>query len=597
MSAELREFIKKRFQIGENEGINKVCDLKESILKNVKPGMMLHLPMCGPRWPSAAIYELARQFWGKRPNFTIATLSANFPVAILVHGGLVKKIITSYWGDPYKTPSPNKAYEVAYNNRTLEIEAWTLLTFSLRLMAGAMGVGFTPTRSLIRSSMAEENKDSFMVIDDPFGSGRKIGLLKALNPDLSIIHAWAADHEGNAVFLPPYAEDFYGAMASRRGVLLTAEKIVSTEFIRAHSHLVRLPGNFVLSVSEMPMGAHPAGVINQNISDENYMEDYDFVDQARLASKDPDKWDKWVKEWVLGCQDHQDYLKKVGTERLLFLKGKADKDSWEYEFEAYSADLEAEKYTPIEMAVVVGARKVKERILKQDYQTVLAGAGIPNLAAWLAYYELKELGREVQLMAEPGLFGYSPRPFDPSIFNQRNLPTCKSLTNTHMILGIFAAGENNHCLGVLGAAQVDKYGNINTTRIDEPTHTTLLVGSGGANDTASAAREVVVVAIQKRDRFLDRVPYITSPGKGVKTLVSTLGVFEKLADNPELTLTGYFPHPALSTAEEHIHYIKENCEWELKVSPHIEQASPPTSQELIMLRTFDPQRWFLGKKA
>lgn len=582
-----------RFQLERDSKINKVCDLKEAIQGNVRPGMTLHFSMAGPRWVTAAIYELARQFWGTKPAFTIDCMSANHPVAVLARGGLIKRLVTSYFSDPYYTLSPNAVYPAA-QKEGLEIEHWSLLTFLLRLKAGAMGVKFMPTKSLIGSSMAEENRGSLQIIDDPFQSGQKIALVKALTPDLSICHGWAADKEGNTIFLPPLGEGLYGAMASREGAIVTVEKVVSSDYIRSHAHLVQLPGHFVRSVCEVPFGAHPSGLYSQGLDNfKGYAEDYEFVDQARQATRDLAKWDDWINKWVLSCQDHKDYLRKLGNKKILSLKGKADSDSWTYDLEALDKLLKTEKYSLVEMATIASTRKLKERIQERGYQTILAGAGIANLAAWLALFDLRETGYEVYLLAEIGLYGYVPTPFEPFIFNQRNWPTCKSLSDIESVLGIFMGGENNRCIASLGAAEIDKYGNINTTRIGTDR---LIAGSGGGNDAASAAQEIIVTAIHAQHRFLDKVSYITGPGKRVKTLVSTLGVFEKLGEDEEFTLTGYLPNPEFSTPEEHIRHIKENCSWELKVCDRPQQVLPPTAEELKLLRIFDPNRYFLGKQ-
>ena len=92
-------------------------------------------------------------------------------------------------------------------------------------------------------------------------------------------------------------------------------------------------------------------------------------------------------------------------------------------------------------------------------------------------------------------------------------------------IGVFTAGATNRCIGVLGGGQVDRFGNINSTWMNEDLY---LTGSGGANDVASGAKEVVVVMQQSARRFLEKVPYITAPGHAVRTLVSTMGVFQKL---------------------------------------------------------------------
>jgi acyl CoA:acetate/3-ketoacid CoA transferase beta subunit len=87
---------------------------------------------------------------------------------------------------------------------------------------------------------------------------------------------------------------------------------------------------------------------------------------------------------------------------------------------------------------------------------------------------------------------------------------------------------------------------------------------------------------------LEKVPYITVPGVGVKTLVSTLGIFEKLGDDEEFSLTACLPNSKFSTLDKKIKNVKENCGWELTVAPKVEEISPPTAEELMTLRLIAP---------
>jgi len=137
---------------------------------------------------------------------------------------------------------------------------------------------------------------------------------------------------------------------------------------------------------------------------------------------------------------------------------------------------------------------------------------------------------------------------------------------------------------------VDRYGNINSTRISEELY---LTGSGGANDVASGAREVVLVMQQSRRRFVEKVPYITAPGASVRTLVSSLGVFEKLDGDEEFTLTKYFANSGFSSKEEAVRNIKENCGWDVKVSGDLKEVPIPTLEELRLLRVFDPKKNYI----
>ncbi|MFC1940443.1 CoA-transferase, partial [Chloroflexota bacterium] len=508
--------------------------------------------------PGAAIMEIDRQFYGKKPGFTLIMRGIRDTVMILLHLGLLKKIITGFSGNVYPWYSPNPVTQKAYVGKEVELEDWSILTFPLMLMAGALGVGFMPTTSIVGSTMQEDNKDSFRVIDDPFGNGRRIGLLKALNPDLSLIHGVVADRAGNTILTAPYSESLWGAKASTGGVVVTVEKLVSTDFIREHSHLVKLPGYMVNSVSVVPLGAHPGGVWNQGMEKfEAYAEDYTFMTEFNRICRDSEALYAWIKEWVLDCRSFDDYIAKLGQDRVLFLKGGADRDAWRYHLDALEDMIsESEEYNATEMMVVAAAREIKDRILRNQYKTMLAGAGTANLAAWIAKYQLQREDYIVELMVELGYYGNAPRPSEPFVLNFGNFPTCKMLTETIDTLGVFTCGATNRCIGVLGGGQVDRFGNINSSMVSEDVY---LTGSGGANDVASGAREVVLVMQQSRRRFLEKVPYITAPGSRVKTLVSSMGVFEKLDGDEEFTLTKYFTSPTFPSKEEAVRSIKENC--------------------------------------
>jgi len=590
-----QEIIDRVVHLAPCEGVSKVSDLKTAVARYIKPGMSIHFAQASVRWATATVYEIARQFWNQSPDFTLIGVGMNHPAAVFLHGKLAKKLIVTYCGDSYPTPGPNAAFQRAFRDRTVEFENWSILTLPLRLKAAAMGVSFLPTRSLTGSSMAKENTNAFLEIEDPFQPGERIGLVKALVPDISILHGAVADPYGNTILLPPNVENTYGAMASRYGAIVTVEKIVSTDDIRRNAHLVKLPGQYVLSLSEVPFGGHPSKHPQKGLAGfEGYGEDYEFIVAAKAAAKSEKTLMKWIEEWVLGCADHDAYLRRLGRERLLYLKGKIQDDSWEVDFRDLEEHLsESAAYTSAEMAIVVAARQLQEKVRAHGYANILCGAGMANLAGWMAYYQLREAGIALDIMAEAGMFGYAPRPGDPTAFNSRNFPSCKMLTDLHHVMGIFACGARNRCVGSLGAGQIDRFGNINSTQV--PDKRLYMVGSGGANDIASSAREVVVTAIQRPGTFVKDVPYITSPGKKVSTLISTLGVFEKKEPDKELVLTGLFPNPMCQGEEETVRNIKEECGWDLGVVRNPVWIDPPSTEELMLIRLFDPERKFLGK--
>jgi acyl CoA:acetate/3-ketoacid CoA transferase beta subunit len=167
--------------------------------------------------------------------------------------------------------------------------------------------------------------------------------------------------------------------------------------------------------------------------------------------------------------------------------------------------------------------------------------------------------------------------------------TCKILTNIETVLGVFVGGSSNQCLGVLAGGQIDKYGNVNSTKIPGLTY---LVGSGGANDIANGNRETVVVINSGKQRLVEKVPYITFSGRNVTTLVTDVGVFEKIGGEEIFTLTTYVPARPKQVIEEAIREIRDKVGWELRISPNLKEAQPVAKEEVTLLRLFDPKGFF-----
>ena len=547
---EIREWIERRFAVPEPTN-DKVRSLADAVADAVHPGDALHLGMTHTRG-SAAVWEVLRRFHGTDPGFELQAVQVSSGYAPLVHAGLARKIVTSWAGDSYLTPGPNPVYQRAWSNG-VEFEHWSILTFAQRLAAGARGLGWATTRSLVGSSM---QKDNAALIKDLGGGTLAI---RALVPDVSIFHAPAADPQGNVLVSPPLMENLSGALAARRGAIVTVEKIVDPAFVREHAYLTRLPAAAVRAVVEAPLGGHPGGLRPAGIEGiEGYGEDYDFWVDIRRASRDPARMDAWIKEWVLDCDTHERYLNKLGADRIAVLRRRAQPDSWREDLEALLPEVKLdEPPNAVETAIVAASRALKEKVHATNATAMLAGAGMANLAAWLAAYDLAETGTVVDLVAEMGLVGYWPRPGEPMLFNQRNFPTCTMLADIDTTLAIVIGGANARSVGSLGAAEVDKYGNINSTMVPGK-H--LLMGSGGANDVATCATESVVTVAQSKERMLDKVPYITGPGERVTTLVSTLGVYEK--DQGEFVLAGVFGDDPTVIAKE----CRERCGWDLKVA-------------------------------
>jgi len=592
LSQPFQDAIRQRLSIPVHEGPDRTTTLEAAIRRHVPAGATVYLGAAHGR-PNPAVRELVRQWWGQSPGFTLATVGLGSPWTALVHGGLVRRVITTFMGEGYPFPTPQALISRAVLEGRLEVSNWSMLSFPLRLLAGAMGVPFLPTRSLLGSTMEEDNARSgdLIAADDPFGAEGRVAYVRALVPDVALLHGWVADRAGNVIAASPMNENMYGAMAARGGAVVTVEKIVSTDFIRRHADLVRLPAQYVRAVVETPHGNHPGGMYGMNVPElEGYAEDMEWILECRRAFRKPDTADAWIREWMLDLPDHAAYLSKLGYARIMETKGRAHTDAWVSELDTLAPKLSTSATaTPSEWMVVAASRMLAEKVRAHGYKSFLAGVGNSNLAAWLAAYQLKQSGAEVELMAETGMVGYLPRPAEPFVFSFRNFPSCKMLTDILHVMGIFMGGRHNLCIGSLAAGQIDKHGNINSTIMPGVTYIT---GSGGANDITSSSREVVVCLQQSPRRFVDKVPYITAPGRTVRTVVSDLGVYEKITEHGDLTLTGLFGGGPDAAA---VQVAREACGWELQVAPTLRRFDPPTAEELALVRLFDPRRYFLGE--
>jgi acyl CoA:acetate/3-ketoacid CoA transferase alpha subunit/acyl CoA:acetate/3-ketoacid CoA transferase beta subunit len=567
----------------KREPESKLLPLKEAVKRYVKPGMKLHLAG-GIGGPSAAICAIIRQYYGTTPNFVLIQSTVSGHALNLLHCNLVKKLIFAACADISTSARPSKIMQKVWAEKSVELENWSLCSLQQRLMAGALGISFMPTRSIARSSMALDNKESFQEIDDPFGGETKVGLVQAINPDISIVHGCVADEQGNTISAIPYGDHLWGPMASV-GVLVTVEKIVPTDFIKKYASLVKIPGHIVNGVSVAPLGLHPFSLANPGISDFNaYEVDTEFLEELHQAFSNSQKLDAWIKEWVIDCATPEDYLNRLGSRRVKALKQITTRGAERRDFPVTSAPEPKPEYSQEDMVLIAAAREITKSILKSGHRVVLVGAGSRGIAVLLAYYQLRAKGYEVELITGNGQIGYEPQPGPLGAQSVGGVYSSKMLTDTVTLHGVFVGGKNSKCLSVLGAGQIDKCGNSNSTTTAERQ---FLVGSGGANDAANA-REVIVVLNQTRDRFPETLSYVTYPGDRVTTVVSTMGVFTKPTGKGELQLAACLPAPKLPSLEDRIKRVQDNCGWPLKLADKVEDLDKPTPDELKLLRWLVP---------
>jgi acyl CoA:acetate/3-ketoacid CoA transferase alpha subunit/acyl CoA:acetate/3-ketoacid CoA transferase beta subunit len=551
--------------------------LETAIAQNVRRGDALHVMLGHSRWTAGA-REVARQFWGTDPGFTLIMSSLGAMGAIFFRGGLVKKVVTTYSGNSFPTYNPNPIFRQAYESGEVEVEHWSILTLAQRMEAAARGLPAMVTGSLAGSSMADN--EAFTEVDSPYGP---VGLLAPLAPDVALVHAAAADRDGNLAFSEPMLDGVWGAWAARRGVVATVEKVVDD--LHGLGHRVHVAGHRVLAVVEAPFGAHPGGCYAPGLPVRSYGEDIAFWNRAAEAAA-KGTFDEFAHEWVLGPATHEAYLALVGADRLAWLEGRSDPSSWQADAEAMPVPDDP-VYSRWERAAAFGAREVERVVAEVDADAVLAGAGAANLAAWVAVGRARAAGSRVTLTAELGLWGYVPTPADPYIFNHRVFPDTPYLSDASSVLGMVIGGPGTRTVGCLGAAEVDRAGSLNSTQLAGGR---FLVGSGGANDVASRAEACVVITLARPERLPETVAYVTSPGHKVVSVVTDKGILRRLDGSLRVAAV---PSGAGSVAER-VQVLADACGYVPDVARIVEELSPLLSSEVGALRDFDRERLFLS---
>jgi len=284
----------------------KVTNLKEAI-SIIKDGDKVAIGGHSlRRHPNGLIYEILRQ---KPKNLTLQGWNNGIDMDMLIGAGLVKKVETSYVGISQFGLANN--FRRAAEKKEIEIVEHSELTAIDRFTAGSIGLTFLPSKSPLGTGLETYNKD-FKDIYCPF-TGERYAALPAFNPDVAIIHMHTADEYGNIQLdqrrLMENEMDVIIAKSAKK-VIVSVEQIVSEEQLYNNSHLTVLPRFFVDKVVEMPYGAHPCSC------DTRYDYDLDFISIYYQASKLPEDFLDFLKEYVYGIDKHVEYLEKIGIEHI-----------------------------------------------------------------------------------------------------------------------------------------------------------------------------------------------------------------------------------------------------------------------------------------
>lgn len=195
----------------------------------------------------------------------------------------------------------------------LRVFNMTNFTIALALQAGAMGVPFLPTYTALGSDVAKGNHFFYRVFS-PFDQ-KPLWAVRALNPDVTIVHVQRADTEGNAHCWGNFGVMIEAVRAAKR-VIVVVEEIVGPEIIASDPNRTVIPGFLVNAVVECPLGAHPSPVQGY------YKRDDAFFRQYHERTKTVEDNERWLQRWVYGVGDRDEYVKQLGACRAAELKTK-----------------------------------------------------------------------------------------------------------------------------------------------------------------------------------------------------------------------------------------------------------------------------------
>lgn len=264
------------------------------------------------RPPMAFAHELVRQ---KKRGLTVYTCGSEMDLDILSGACVVSRLEIAFYAIEGIGLVPNIQRRI--REGVIEIEDYTNLAMSLRFFGGALGVPFMPLKSMLGTDLLAKSRfrsKKAEVMTCPF-SGEKVVLVPSVRPDFSIVHASRVDMEGNAQIDGIKGEDVEGARAGKK-VIVLAEEIVGSEFIRAKPDQTVIPNIYVTHVVECPWGSHPMMVYNY------YDYDMEHVRKYYEQCKTEEGWQKYCEEYITGVSGHYEFLQKVGIDRLMKLKAK-----------------------------------------------------------------------------------------------------------------------------------------------------------------------------------------------------------------------------------------------------------------------------------
>lgn len=280
--------------------------MRDAVAQHIPSGAMVLLgAQMEQMIPFAAGHELIRQ--GRR-DLTLVGPISDILFDQLIGAGCASKVMAAWVG--------NVSAGVAYClRRTVEqgiplrvdITDYSNFTMALALHAGALGVPFLPTYSTFGSDLLKKN-DNLREFISPVNEDKLVAV-RALRPDVALLHVQRADEHGNAHIWGSLGVTVDGARAARK-VIIVAEEIVAPEVIASDPNRTLVPGFLVAAVVQEPGGAHPSPVQGYHGRDHAFFAEYH--EQSRKV----EDFEKWLERWVVRVADRREYLQQLSAARF-----------------------------------------------------------------------------------------------------------------------------------------------------------------------------------------------------------------------------------------------------------------------------------------
>ena len=278
--------------------------MRQAIAEHVPDGASVALGLQMEQMiPFAAGHEIMRQ---RKKSLTLIGPISDILFDQMIGAGSCARIIAAWVGNVMMGSAYN--FRRAVEAEGLPVTNMTNFAVALALQAGAMGVPFLPTHTAMGSDVAKDN-EFFTEITDPFNSSRRLHAVKALHPDVAIVHVQRADADGNAHCWGNFGVMLEGVRAAKK-VIVCAEEIVSADVIASDPNRTAVPGFLVTAVVDCRFGAHPSPVQGY------YKRDDAFFRQYHEHSRTKQDFDAWAQRWVYGVEDRTAYMQQLGSCRV-----------------------------------------------------------------------------------------------------------------------------------------------------------------------------------------------------------------------------------------------------------------------------------------